>query len=99
MPHMPVPVAATPMGPCCSACGVLPPVFTCGFCWGQQLLVLPGMAPPAAMPGTQQAYAPVIHAQQNASDSTLKSGFSKLGESFGSELGKAAAQAIFGRQY
>jgi len=99
MPHVPVPVAATQMGAFCSACGVLPPMFTCGFCWSQQLLVLPGAQPPApAFAGAQQAYAPVVHAQQGASDVSLKKLFGKFAESFVSEAGKGAANAMFGQQ-
>jgi hypothetical protein len=99
MPHVPVPVAATQTGAFCSACGVLPPMFTCGFCWSQQLLVLPGAQPPApAFPGAQQAYAPVVQAQQGASDTSVKKLFGKLAEGFISEAGKSAANAMFGQQ-
>lgn len=98
MPHMPVPVAATPMGAACSACGVLPPVFTCGFCWGRQLLYLQGAPPPApALPGANQAFAPVIHAPQGASEGTLKNGFNELMRGVGGELGKGLVQAVTGR--
>jgi hypothetical protein len=80
-------------------CGVLPPVFVCGFCGGQQLLVLPGAAPPApAMPGANQAYAPVVQAQPNAPEHTLKGPLEKFAESFGTALGKGAVQAVFGQQ-
>jgi hypothetical protein len=99
MPHMPMPVAATPAGPVCQACGVLPPVFTCGFCFGRQLLVLPGAQPPApAFPGAQQTYAPVIQAQQGASESTLKKSFAKFAEGFMNQAGQSAANMMFGQQ-
>jgi hypothetical protein len=98
MPHVPTPVNATQMGATCGYCGVLPPVFTCGFCWGQQLLVLPGMQPPAAMPGAQQTYAPVVHAQQGASEGSLKKMFGALGEGFMNQAGKNMANAMFGQQ-
>jgi hypothetical protein len=61
MPHMPMPVVATPMGAACQMCGVLPQIFTCGNCWTRQFLVLPGAPAPA-----QQNLAPVVQAQPNA---------------------------------
>lgn len=99
MPHVPVPVAATPMGACCSVCGVLPPVFTCGFCWGQQLLVLSGAQLPASpVPGANQKFAPVIQAQPGASENALQTGFEQFVKSVAGELGKGVGQAIFGQQ-
>lgn len=95
MAHAPVPVAATPMGAACSMCGVLPPIFTCGFCWNRQFLLLPGAPPPApAYPGATQSMAAVVQAPQNASDSVLRDAFTE----FAGELGKGAAQALFGQQ-
>lgn len=100
MPHMPVAVAATPMGAGCSMCGVLPPFFTCGYCWGQQLLVLPGAtAPVSRVPGTSQNFAPVVQAQPGSSDRTLKRAFDEFTTRFAGKLGEGAAQAVFGGQY
>jgi hypothetical protein len=95
MPHMPVPVVATPMGATCSTCGVLPPVFTCGFCWGQQLLYLPGAS---AAPQMGQNYAAVVQAQPGASDSALKGLFKEFGKGVGGELVKGLTQAMSGQQ-
>jgi hypothetical protein len=94
MPHMPSPVAASPMGAYCSMCGVLSPVFTCGFCWGRQLLALPGAPTPApAVPGTSPQHAQVVHAKSGASDKVLN----KLFE-VGGEIGKEAVRAYFGQR-
>jgi hypothetical protein len=87
MPHMPMPVAATPMGAACQMCGVLPQIFTCGYCWTRQFLVLPGAPVPA-----QQNLAPVVQAQQNASPGAVMELLKEAAGKFGS----GAAQQIFG---
>jgi hypothetical protein len=95
MPHMPVAVAATQMGACCQVCGVLPPVFTCGFCWGRQMLALPGAAAaPAQAPGGPQAFAPVVQAPKDASGNVLEQLLKEAGKTFVNTLARDAAQAI-----
>jgi hypothetical protein len=92
MPHMPQPVAATPMGACCPACGVLPPVFVCGFCWAQQILVLPGTQPFASpVPGQSQPMAYTVTAPPNAPEKKLLAEFAK---SLGEGLVKGIAQVV-----
>jgi hypothetical protein len=69
------------MGACCPACGVLPPVFVCGFCWAQQILVLPGTQPFASpVPGQGQQMAYTVTAPQNASEKKVLAAFKGLGE-------------------
>ena len=98
MPHMPIPVAASPMGPACMMGGVLPPIFTCGFCGGRQVLFLPGAPMPApAFPGQTTNVAPVVQAQQNAPPHVLNDMFKQLAGNIGTELGKGAAGALFGQ--
>jgi hypothetical protein len=94
MPHFTQLMVATPMGPACPMCGVLPPIFTCAYCWTRQLLVIPGAPVPAAnVAGMGQTLAPVVQAPQNAPKSNLV----QLFEPAMKELGKGAAQAIFGQ--
>ena len=42
MPHIPLPIAASQAGVSCGFCGLLAPVFTCGYCWTSQALYVPG---------------------------------------------------------
>ena len=99
MPHMPVPVSASPMGATCSVCGVLPPIFTCGFCWNRQFLILPGApVPDPSLTGTTQGVASVVQAQPGASEGTLKGLFKDIVTSASVEIAKRAAQAVFGQQ-
>jgi hypothetical protein len=79
------------MGACCPACGVLPPVFVCGFCWAQQILVLPGTQPFASpVPGQGQQMAYTVTAPQNASEKKVLAAFKGLGEG----LVKGIAQVV-----
>ncbi len=94
MPHVPVAVAATPMGPTCSVCGILPPIFTCGFCWNRQFLVLPGAPATAPLAGSSQNWAPVVQAQPGASQHVV---MELLKEAAGG-FGKEAAEVFFGQQ-
>ena len=65
----------------------------------QQYLLLPGAsAPNPAMPGANQAYAPVVQAKQGASRSKLMRLFEEFATPVAHELGKAVAQAAFGQQ-
>lgn len=94
MPHPPVFVSLTAMGPTCPMCGPLPPVFTCPFFHTQPLYV-PGMSPPP-QPGA--GYAPVVQAQAGASESTLNAAFKEAIGTAAAEIGKGAVQAIFGQR-
>jgi hypothetical protein len=65
----------------------------------QQYLLLPGApAPTPAMPGADQAYAPVVQAKQDAPRSTLMRLFAEVATPVAREFGKAVAQAAFGQQ-
>jgi hypothetical protein len=87
-------VELTAMGPTCPMCGPLPPVFTCPY-FHTQYLYVPG-ASPMPQPGGA-AYAPVVQAAPGASDHTLKKAFGELVGNVGTEIGKGAAQALFGQ--
>lgn len=95
MPHGPVPVEASPMGPCCGWCGPLPPAFTCMNCGTFQGLYLPGMAaPPAQAP----LVAPVVQASSQPSQSRfadLAMGMVReCMNSFGQQLGQNGANSL-----
>jgi hypothetical protein len=96
MPHMPTPVSSTSTGAYyCSYCGALPPINTCAYCFGRQVLVLAGASTTApAIPGTSQQHAQVVHAKAGASNKALE----KLFE-VGGEIGKVAVRAYFGQQH
>ena len=94
MPHPTVFVEMTAMGPTCPMCGPLPPIFTCPF-FHTQYLYIPG-ASPMPQPGGA-TYAPVVQAQPGASERTLSAAFEKVVGNVATELGKGAAQALFGR--
>jgi len=87
-------VEATAMGPTCPMCGPLPPVFTCPF-FHTQYLYIQGVS---AMPQQGYTYAAVVQAPAGASDHTLSEAFGKFFGSVGTEIGKGAAQAMFGGQ-
>jgi hypothetical protein len=99
MPHMPVAPVTTAHGAYCSMCGLLPPIFTCGFCWCRQYLVVQGAqnaAAPAIGPGQQTASA--IQAPAGASPGMLKSSFAEFLKSFaggaGTELSNYLGRAF-----
>jgi hypothetical protein len=65
----------------------------------QQYLLMSGAPDPApAMPGANQAYAPVVQAKEGTSRSKLIRLFEELATPVVREFGKAAAQAAFGQQ-
>jgi hypothetical protein len=104
MPHMPVLVAGTAMGPYCNFCGPLPPIFTCTVCWTRQALYLPGMAftPPRWVPGLTQYVAPVVQAPQGLGQNQLTDLFrnsamqflKEFAGGFGGQLGQDAGSAV-----
>ena len=99
MPHVPVPVEASPMGPACGWCGPLPPIFTCMMCGTTQGLYLPGMSvPPAQGAGVAPLVAPVAQAPQNAAPGQLQGGFehaaNEFASSFGNQLGENLANSM-----
>src|SRR3954452_8641042 len=95
MPHPTMLVDLTAMGPTCPMCGPLPPVFTCPYFHTQDLYI-PGAAP-TPQPAGGCAYAPVVNASPGASAGSLDKAFGKLITAIGSEVGKGAAQALFGQ--
>ncbi len=94
MPHQPFYVSMTAMGPTCPSCGPLPPVFTCPFMHTQYLYV-PGASPP---PQAGYAYAPVVQAQPGASEQSLSAAFGDVVGKVATEIGKGAAEAMFGQR-
>jgi hypothetical protein len=94
MPHPTAYVSLTTMGPTCPVCGPLPAVFTCPF-FHTQYLYVPGVSP---MPQQGYTYAPVVQAQPGASEQTLSKAFGNLIGNIGTEIGRGAAEAMFGPQ-
>jgi hypothetical protein len=99
MPHVPVPVEPTAMGPTCAWCGPLPPIFTCMVCGTVQGLYLPGMTvPPAQGAGIAPLVAPAVQAPQGASPAQVHGGLKEVGlefvRSFGKGLGDQAGMAV-----
>jgi hypothetical protein len=60
----------------------------------RQYLYVPGISP---MPQQGYTYAPVVQAQPGASPASLKSAFSDFFGNIGTEIGKGAADAMFGQ--
>lgn len=96
MPHMTAYVAATPMGPACPMCGPLPPIFTCPYGFTQYLF-LPGTSTPMPQ-GGGYTYAPVVQAQPGASEQSLGEAFGDVVGKVATEIGKGAAEAMFGQR-
>jgi hypothetical protein len=93
MPHPPMPISLTAMGPTCPACGPWPQVFTCPF-GHTQYLYLPGLSP---MPQQGYAYAPVAQVQPGASDQSIQKELGKVAVNLGGKLGEGIVQGIFGQ--
>ena len=99
MPHAPMPVEPSPMGPYCQFCGQMPPIFLCTVCGTRQGLYMPGMAaPPAPAMGAAPLVAPVVQAPQAASHGEVHSlimSFVREGvKSMGGEVGQQAGQSM-----
>jgi hypothetical protein len=94
MPHPTMFVSLTNMGPTCPACGPLPPVFTCPY-FHTQYLYIPGMSP---APQQGAAYAPVVQAQPGTSEQNLSDAFGDVVGKMATEIGKGAAEAMFGQR-
>lgn len=89
MPHVPVPVEPSPMGPTCPYCGPLPPIFGCTVCGTIQGLYLPGMTvAPAQGAGIAPLVAPVVQAPQGASPAQVHGGLKEVGLEFVRSVGK-----------
>ena len=70
MPHVPVPVEPSPMGPYCGFCGPMPPVFMCTICGTVQGLYIQGMPTQTLQqPGVGPLVAPVVQTQGSAAPS------------------------------
>jgi hypothetical protein len=95
MPHPTALISMIGTDPTCPACGPLPPIFTCPFMHTQYLYV-PG-ASPIPQPGTRYVYAPVVQAQPGAPEHALRKAFTEVIGKVATEIGKGAAQAIFGQ--
>ena len=98
MPHVPVPVEPSPMGPYCQFCGQMPLIFLCTVCGTRQGLYMPGMAaPPAPAMGAAPLVAPVVQAPQAASHgevhdlimSFVREGVSAMGKGVGQQAGQS----------
>lgn len=95
MPHVPVPVEASPMGPACPWCGPMPPIFTCTICGTTQGLYMPGMSvPPAQGPGIAPLVAPVAQAPQGAAPHQVHSGLQEVANEFAGAFGKQLGQGV-----
>jgi hypothetical protein len=92
MPHAPLYVEPSPMGPACGWCGLMPPVFTCFQCGTRQGLYMPGMAVQQAMgPGL---VAPVFATSEGASQNKIVSGLVGVAKVFVNEAVKQAGQNV-----
>jgi hypothetical protein len=99
MPHAPMYVEPSPMGPFCGVCGPLPQIFRCMYCGAVQAMYMPGMAAPQLTgPGSAQLVAPAFQAAPNASPSHVDSGLKQCANAFlstfGKDLGHVAANYV-----
>src|SRR3954453_17906664 len=97
MPHAPLYVEPSPMGPLCGWCGLMPPVFTCFQCGTRQGLYMPGMPAAQAARG-QGLVAPVAATSEGASkhevtdmlvhvaETFLKEGAKQWGQNVGNQM-------------
>lgn len=90
MPHGPVPLQASPMGPYCGWCGTIPPVFTCMNCGTFQGLYLPGMGAPP--PG--RLLAPVVQASSQPSTNWVAGAAKDMVHELMSSLGQQLGQNV-----
>lgn len=92
MPHAPLYVEPSPMGPQCAWCGPMPPVFTCFQCGMRQGLYVPGMAVSRALgPGL---VAPAFATSEGASQNQVVSGLIGVAKTFVNEAAKQAGQNV-----
>src|SRR5262249_4359080 len=96
-PHPPLPAMAGPYGCYCGICGPLPPVFTCTVCWTRQMLFLPGSAftPPSMYPGSNLSVAPVVQAQQGASQGFILDLIKQMLSAFAKQTGSEFSTMLF----
>jgi hypothetical protein len=95
MPHVPMPVEPSPVGPYCQFCGQMPPIFLCTVCGTRQGLYMPGMAaPPAPAMGAAPLVAPVVQAPQAASHGEVHDLIMSFVREGVSAAGKGAGQAL-----
>jgi len=94
MPHQPMLVQISAMGPACGYCGPLPPIYTCPF-MHTQYLFLPGTSP-MPQPGGGASYAPVVQAPPGTSEKGLNKAFTEILGKMAGEFGKSAATQLFG---
>jgi len=95
MPHVPVPVEPSPMGPCCGFCGPMPPVFMCTICGTVQGLYMQGMSTQAMQqPGVGPLVAPVVQSHGSPSQSEFRHFVHELVGGLGSSLGGIAGQRM-----
>ena len=97
MPHLPVLVVRGPMGVYCGMCGLLPPFFTCTFCWMRQMLFLPGIAvtPSAMSPGQNMTMAPVVQVQPGTPENLVPNFINELTAGFAKQFGSELASMVF----
>jgi hypothetical protein len=99
MPHPPVYVEPSPMGPYCGYCGPLPTIFTCFYCGAVQAMYMPGMTTPQLTgPGSTQLVAPAFQAAPGASQAQVNYGLKQAADTFlgaaGKEVGHQAASFV-----
>jgi hypothetical protein len=92
MPHAPLYVEPSPMGPYCGWCGLMPPVFTCFQCGTRQGLYMTGMAVPRAL--GQGLVAPVFAASEGTSQNQLVRGLIGVAKIFVNEAAEQAGQNV-----
>jgi hypothetical protein len=92
MPHAPLYVESSPMGPYCGWCGPMPPVFTCFNCGTRQGLYMSGMAVPRAL--GQGLVAPVFAASEGTSQNQLVRGLIGVAKVFVNEAAEQAGQNV-----
>lgn len=92
MPHAPLYVEPTPMGPACGWCGLMPPVFICMQCGTRQGLYMTGMAVPRAL--GQGLVAPVVAASEGTSHSQVIDGLIGVAKTFVTAAAEQAGQNV-----
>ncbi len=97
MPHIPLPIAASQAGVSCGFCGLLAPVFTCGYCWTSQALYVPGTnAAPTPGFGASRYVAPAVDAPGNAIQAELSDRFANVMEEFAGGVANSLGESFGG---